>query len=89
MLPTFSKGDKPRIYVEIVLTKCFSHTTCETYRGSCNAENRINKGWCHFYFSFILLLQTDNGEIRKEVTCKYVSASSIAPNFISKVIFFL
>ena len=60
-LPMFNynTGGKPRNYYEIVLTQA----TSGTCRGSCKAENWVNKGWCHIHFCFILLLRRNNGEI--------------------------
>ena len=58
-------GGKPRNYHEIVLTQICYQATSGTRRGSFQAENWIKKGWCHFYFCFILQLKTNNGEIRQ------------------------
>ena len=58
-------GGKPRNYHEIVLTLFCSQATSGTRRGSFQAENWKKKGWCHFYFCFILQLRTNDGEIRQ------------------------
>ena len=47
-------GGKPRNYHEIVLTQICSQATSGKRRGSFQAENWINKGWCHVHFCFIL-----------------------------------
>ena len=77
----YNTGGKPRNYHEIVLTSFCSQATSGTRHGSFQAENWIKKGWCHFQFCFILQLRTNNGEIR-QVPCKYVSASTLAQNFV-------